>query len=76
MTDGGVTIVGAANLPSRLPTSASQAFARNVSALVTHLVRDGALAIDPSDEIQAGVVITHGGEIVHAGVRQLVEAAS
>lgn len=76
VTDGGVTVVGAANLPARLPASASQAFGRNVSALVTHLVKDGALAIDPTDEIQAGVLITHGGEIVHPGVRQVTEAAS
>ena len=75
MSDGGVTVVGAANLPARLPASASQAFGRNVSALVSHLVRDGELVIDPADEIQAGVVVTHGGEIVHAGVRQAVEGA-
>ena len=30
VTGNGVTVVGAANLPSRMPTSASQAFSRNV----------------------------------------------
>ncbi|HEX2903106.1 MAG TPA: Re/Si-specific NAD(P)(+) transhydrogenase subunit alpha [Jatrophihabitans sp.] len=76
VTEGGVTVVGAANLPSRLPTSASQAFGRNASALITHLVVDGVLTIDLDDEIQAGVVITHAGRIVHPGVRQVVEASA
>ena len=69
LTDNGVRLVGASNLPSRLATSASQAFGRNASALIMHLVTDGKLTIDETDEIQQGVVITHGGEIVHAGAR-------
>jgi NAD(P) transhydrogenase subunit alpha len=69
LTDNGVRVIGASNLPSRLATSASQAFGRNASTLIAHLISDGALAIDPSDEIQQGVLITHGGEIVHAGAR-------
>ncbi len=65
VTAGGVTVIGAANLAATVPTAASAAFARNVSALLAHMVTDGALAIDTSDEIQAGVVITHGGAVVH-----------
>ena len=75
VTDNGVTIVGAANLPARMPTSASQALSRNISALVTHLVRDGELAIDLTDEIQQGVVVTYGGEIVSAPVAAAVAAS-
>ncbi|HTZ43511.1 MAG TPA: Re/Si-specific NAD(P)(+) transhydrogenase subunit alpha [Jatrophihabitans sp.] len=71
----GVRVIGAANLPSRLATSASQAYGRNVSALLTHLVRDGELAVDLTDEIQAGVVITHAGQIVHAGARSAATPA-
>ncbi|MDQ2838717.1 MAG: Re/Si-specific NAD(P)(+) transhydrogenase subunit alpha [Actinomycetota bacterium] len=72
LTGNGVSVVGAANLPSRLATSASQAFSRNVSALVNHLTADGALAIDLTDEIAQGVVITHGGKIVHAAAAAAV----
>ncbi|WP_263973670.1 NAD(P) transhydrogenase subunit alpha [Streptomyces canus] len=61
----GVTVIGAGNLPSAMATAASTAYARNIGALLTHLVRDGALTIDPADEIQAGVVITHNGQIVN-----------
>ena len=72
VTGNGVTVVGAANLPSRLSTSASQAFSRNVAALIGQLTKDGALAIDLTDEIQQGVVITHRGEIVHAAAAAAV----
>jgi len=72
VTGNGVTVVGAANLPSRLSTSASQAFSRNVAALVGQLTKDGELAIDLTDEIQQGVVITHRGEIVHAAAAAAV----
>jgi len=72
VTDNGVTLIGAGNLPSQVPTAASAAFSHNVSALLRHLVRDGALNIDMTDEIQAGVVITHGGHIVHRAVNELI----
>lgn len=73
-TPGGVTIVGAGDLPSRLATSASAAYARNVTALLGHLVADGELTIDLADEITAGVVVTHGGQVVHAATKSLLES--
>jgi NAD(P) transhydrogenase subunit alpha len=72
VTGGGVTIVGADNLAASMPTAASNAYARNVAALLRHLVRDGALAIDLTDEIQAGVVVAHGGAVVHPAVARLL----
>src|SRR5215472_10097603 len=74
ITGNGVTIIGAQNLPATVPTAASNAFARNISALLLHLVKDQALAIDTSDEIQAGVVIAHGGKVVHPAVSKLLES--
>jgi H+-translocating NAD(P) transhydrogenase subunit alpha len=65
VTDNGVTVIGAANLPSTMAAAASAMYARNVSALLLHMVQDGELAVDLSDELEAGVVITHGGEVVH-----------
>jgi NAD(P) transhydrogenase subunit alpha len=47
----GVTILGPLNLPSTMPVHASQLYARNVSALVAHLVVDGRLQLDFEDEI-------------------------
>src|SRR5580698_7773792 len=72
ITGNGVTIIGAENLPATVPTAASNAYSRNIAALLLHLTSDGALAIDTSDEIQAGVVITYGGQVVHQGVADLL----
>ena len=74
VTGNGVTIVGAENLAATVPTAASNAYSRNISAMLLHLTTDGALAIDTSDEIQAGVVIAHDGRIVHEGVASLLRA--
>jgi NAD(P) transhydrogenase subunit alpha len=67
VTDEGVIVIGAGNLAATVPTAASRAYSRNVAALLRHLVRDGAVAVDLDDEIQAGVVVTHDGQVVHKG---------
>jgi H+-translocating NAD(P) transhydrogenase subunit alpha len=65
VTENGVTIIGAAGLPSSMPAAASAMYARNVSALLLYLVKDGALALDDGDPLQAGVIVTRNGSIVH-----------
>ena len=65
VTDNGVTIIGAPNLASEVPAAASSAFSRNICAVLAHLVSDGELTIDLTDEIAAGIVVTHGGAVVH-----------
>jgi NAD(P) transhydrogenase subunit alpha len=57
----GVTIVGLTNLPSSVPVHASQLYARNVQALLTHLAPDGELALDWDDEITSGACVTREG---------------
>jgi H+-translocating NAD(P) transhydrogenase subunit alpha len=59
----GVTIVGHNNLPSTVPVHASQLFARNVLALLTHLAPDGELVLDWNDEITAGACVTRREEV-------------
>jgi H+-translocating NAD(P) transhydrogenase subunit alpha len=76
VTANGVTIIGAENLAATVPTAASNAYSRNISALLLHMVSDGALVIDLNDEIQAGVVITHDGHVVNPGVAALVPEGS
>jgi H+-translocating NAD(P) transhydrogenase subunit alpha len=56
--ENGVTIVGLTNLPSTMPTHASQLLSRNIAALVALLVRDGAFAPDWDDEIVSGSCVT------------------
>ena len=72
VTGNGVRIIGADNLPATVPTASSNAYSRNITALLLHMTTDGALAIDTDDEIQAGVVITHGGKVVNEAVARLL----
>ena len=72
VTDNGVTVIGAENLAATVPTAASNAYSRNISALLLSMVSEGTLKIDTTDEIQAGVVVAHGGEVVHPAVTKLL----
>ena len=65
VVENGVTIVGPLNLPSSMPTHASQMYARNMLNFINHIVKDGEIVIDTEDEITKGCLITHGGEVVH-----------
>jgi NAD(P) transhydrogenase subunit alpha len=72
-----VKILSPLNLPAGMAEHASQLFARNVLALLELFVsEDGALQVNFDDEIVAGACIVRDGEIVHAGARAAVEAAS
>ncbi|MEU6379889.1 NAD(P) transhydrogenase subunit alpha [Streptomyces sp. NPDC046909] len=54
--DNGVTLIGAGRLPPAMATAASTAYARNLVALLRHLVRDGELVLDPADEITGALM--------------------
>ena len=58
VVDGGVTIVGLTNLPSSMPTHASQLLSRNIAALLGLIVADGSLHLDWDDEVVAGACVT------------------
>jgi NAD(P) transhydrogenase subunit alpha len=72
-TGHGVTVIGAGSLPAQMPIAASTAYARNVAATLGEFVRDGALTIDPGDELQAAIVVAHDGKVRNAAVRALLE---
>ena len=57
----GVQLIGADALPSSVPNHASALYARNVAALIEHLLADEGLRLDPEDPILAGCLLTHGG---------------
>ncbi len=61
-----VLILGPANLPAETPVDASQMYARNVWALIKSLLEDGAIGLDPEDEVVDGALLTHDGEVRHA----------
>jgi NAD(P) transhydrogenase subunit alpha len=58
IVESGVTIVGITNLPSTMPTHASQLLSRNMASLLGLLVKDGELALDWDDQIVAGACVT------------------
>ena len=69
-----VIIYGPLNVPAMLPVHASEMFARNLINFLPLIVRDGAINPDWNDEIVAGSVMTHAGEIRNAQTREFVEA--
>ena len=66
---GGVSIVGYTNLPGRIAADASALYARNLTAFVGLMLKDGVVTLDLDDEILKAAVVTHGGAIVHEGVK-------
>jgi NAD(P) transhydrogenase subunit alpha len=70
VVEHGVTIIGTFNLASAVPYHASQMYARNVSAFLMNLVKDGKLQLNEADEIHRETLLTYDGEIVNARVRE------
>jgi NAD(P) transhydrogenase subunit alpha len=64
-------VVGPRDIPSGMPIHASQLYSRNVVNLISHLVDDeGELRLDFDDEITAGAVVSHDGQVRHDGARE------
>ncbi|RKT59399.1 NAD(P) transhydrogenase subunit alpha [Azonexus fungiphilus] len=67
-----VNIHGPLNLPSRMPTHASELYAKNLYNFLSPWIKDGTLAIDWSDEIVAGTLLCRDGATVHTLVKQVM----
>jgi len=72
----GVKIYGPSNVPSMLSNHASELYAKNLLNFLELLIQDGTINIDLEDEILNASLITHGGEIHHAGIKEQLEGAS
>ncbi len=59
----GVTIVGKTNLPSELPTQASQLYGNNVLKLLNHLKGENLVELNFEDEITRAITVTRNGEV-------------
>ncbi|WP_293174051.1 Re/Si-specific NAD(P)(+) transhydrogenase subunit alpha [Oceanithermus sp.] len=74
---GDVRVVGPLNLPSALAVHASEMYAKNLqNFLELILTEEGKVELDWDDEILAGSVLVHDGEIKHAPTRELVEGGA
>ena len=67
----GVTVMGPINLANGVPYHSSMMYARNVTAFLTYLIKDQKLTLNPEDEIMRETLLTRGGEIVNARVREI-----
>jgi H+-translocating NAD(P) transhydrogenase subunit alpha len=70
IVEHGVTIIGLINLASSVPYHASQLYARNAATFLLHMVKDGKLNLNLQDEIIRETLVTQGGEVVNARVRE------
>ena len=72
VVEHGVTIIGAINLASGVPYHASQMYARNLTSFLVNLVKEGKVRPPESDDIIRETLLTQGGEVVHARVREML----
>jgi NAD(P) transhydrogenase subunit alpha len=72
---GGVRIAGPVNLPALMPYHASEMYSRNLFNLLKPAIQKGELAIDWKDDVFAGAVLTHEGQIKNDAARKAIEGA-
>ena len=72
ITHKGVIIDGTSNFPATMQTHASQLYSKNISSFVKHMLKEGELNLDLKDEIIAGAMFTHKGEITHQPTKELI----
>lgn len=72
----GVTLIGITNVPATVPFHASQVYANNLVNLLKLIIdKDGNVKIDITDEVIAGVLLTHDGQIVHPRLKEALANA-
>jgi NAD(P) transhydrogenase subunit alpha len=70
IVEQGVTIIGYINVASTVPYHASQMYAKNLTAFLLHLGKDGKLQVNLEDEITRDTLLTRDGEVVNPRVRE------
>ena len=70
--ESGVTILGPTNLPSEVPTHASQMVAKNLTNFLQLIVRDGKLHLNLEDQVVRETLAAHRGEVVNPRLRELL----
>jgi NAD(P) transhydrogenase subunit alpha len=70
--EGGVIVLGPRNLPGTVAASTSMLYSNNLTSLLGLLVKEGELVLDREDEIIAGALVCHDGEVTSARVKELL----
>jgi NAD(P) transhydrogenase subunit alpha len=70
---GGVTIIGYRNIPGRVAASASQMYSNNVYSYIDEFwnKEEKVFTLDREDEIVAGSLVTHDGQMVNEMVKSV-----
>jgi len=66
-----VNIHGPLNLPSRMPTHASELYAKNIYNFISPWIKGGELVFDWSDEVVAGTLLCKDGATVNGQIKQI-----
>lgn len=75
ITHHDVLIHAPLNTPSQVPIHASEMYAKNLFNLLQLIIIKGELVLNWDDEVIAGCVLTHAGEIKHLPTRTSIEGA-
>jgi NAD(P) transhydrogenase subunit alpha len=70
IVESGITIIGWFNLATTVPYHASQMYARNITAFLLHIVKEGKLLLNLDDEIIRSTLVTMDGEVVNPRIRE------
>ena len=71
-----VNIHGPLNLPSRMPTHASELYSRNIYNFLSPFIKENQLTLDWNDEVIAQTALCHNGQITHPTVQKVMGGAS
>jgi len=70
----GVTIIGTRNVAALIPLHSSEVYSRNLLAVMKNISnKEGAITLDLEDEINAGSIVTHAGEIRKPEIAQALK---
>jgi len=75
-TDNGITLIGQLNLPSTVPTHATQALANNFLSLLSTVVADAAFTIDLHDELHGGAAVVYQGDVRNQLLQDALDKAN
>lgn len=75
VVENGVTILGPTNLPSEVPTHASQLLSGNMTNFIKLITRSGELHLNLDDEVVRDTLAAYRGEVTASRVRELLGLA-
>ncbi len=69
----GVTIIGEANLPSLIPTQASELYSKNILALLSEIGKGGTVTLDLNNDVVKESLISYQGEVFNQRIKPLIQ---